>query len=395
MEEISVTRQAIYNAHHEVVGYELLYTDGHTLGGFPCSDAEQSAHLIAETFIGIGLENLVGSSMAFINLSHDFFSNEHPIPMASYQLVLEVPGTCLEDDKIYAELTQLARQGYTLSVYDYQHNELSRERLDCIDIVKLDMVNNDTQSLKEQSRYFRNHGKRLHIKGIDSDAHQLLCGQLGVDYFQGNLYSSPRKFASKSVACCRQVLRAIEHHAEQHPDDLATMVQVISQDVGLCYKVLRYINCASFAARSEIQSLQQALKLIGSETLKKWASLLLTASTHLPENATPNTRPLIRAEMCRKMASRYTEIKPDTAYLAGLFSSLHEEMSTPLEDLFDSVSINIDITLALLFNEGQLGHLLQQLIHCEAQDWDALDTSRINVKDCKEGYQLAQHVAQS
>ncbi|MEN8169528.1 MAG: HDOD domain-containing protein [Pseudomonadota bacterium] len=389
MEDIFVTRQAIHDSHHEVVGYELLYHDGSISNASPCNDAEQSAQLIANTFIGIGLENLVGSSKAFINLSHDFFSNEHPIPMGSYQMVLEVPGDCIEDEQVYQELRQLARQGYTLSLYDYEYNAATAERLDCIDIVKLDISKYDAKALKEQTRYYRNHGKRLHIKGLETDSQQLLCSQLGIDYFQGSLFSPIENIKGQTTACNHQLLHEIAKSATQQPDDITALACIISQDPTLCFKLLRYINCASFEERSEIHSMEQALTLIGSTTLKQWALLLLTAQLNEPQENKFTTAALIRANMCRELAQKELTISSDEAFVVGLFSTLEEALETPLEDLLDSISLSPATAFALIFGEGPLGHLLRQVKHFEKEEWKKLDTHHIARDDYTNSYQNA------
>jgi EAL and modified HD-GYP domain-containing signal transduction protein len=372
MEEIFVTRQAIYDSHCEVVGYELLYHDGSACHAYPCTDAEQSAQLIVNTFLGIGLENLVGSNKAFINLSHDFFSNAHPIPMASYQLVLEISGACLKDERVYQELKQLAKQGYTFSLYDYEYEEATAGRLDCIDIVKLDLSRYNAVELKEQTRYYRNHGKRLQVKGLSTEAQQLLCSQLGIDYFQGDLLKAADRVRGEIPGCNRDVLQAIAGSAQE----IAALATLVSQDVVLCYKLLRYINCASFSERSEIHSLQQALALIGGPILKQWAALLLTAQMHEAPCNTRNSRALIRAAMCRQLAKTDSRLPADEAFLVGLLSTLDEVLETPMADLLDSMALSPEIAFALLFQEGPLGHLLQQVEHIEKEEWSGLDTSR-------------------
>lgn len=389
MEASFITRQAIYNAHREVVGYELLYHDGSTCHATPCSDAEQSAQLIVNTFMGFGLENLVGSNKAFISLSHDFFSHEHPIPMASYQLVLEIPGSCIEDERIYQELRQLSKQGYTFSLYDYEYNEVTAERLDCIDIVKLDIARYDAQQLKEQSRYYRNHGKRLHIKGLETESQQLLCSQLGIDYFQGSLLSPAVTLRSLSSGCNRAVLQAICESGMQDTPGSVTLTGIVAQDAGFSYKLLRYVNCASFAERTEIHTLQQALEIIGSTTIRQWAALLLTAQLQENSNSEPNHRALIRANMCRALAEKKGNTSADEAFLVGLLSTLDEAMGTPLEDLFDSIALTPEIFFALLFGEGVLGHLLLQVKHFEKGEWAQLDTSQLGRDDYDYSYQLA------
>ncbi len=386
MEEVFITRQAIYNSHHEVIGYELLFHDGNTCQPPPCNDAEQSAQLIINTFMDFGLENLVGSSKAFVNLSHDFFVNAHPIPMASYQLVLEVSGACIEDNAVYQELTQLAKQGYTFSLYDYEYNEATADRLDCIDIVKLDFAKHDAKALKEQSRYYRNHGKRIHIKGLESDSQQLFCSQLGVDYFQGDALSPMDSVATKTSPCNREVLEAL---ASEEYADSAILTNIASQDAVLCYKLLRYINCASFSERSEIHSLQQALGLIGRHTLKQWAELTLAACSDKLIRTTQNTRPLIRANMCRELALSDGVEYADKAFLVGLLSDLETQMETALEDLLDSLALHPDIAFALLFGEGPLGHLLQQVKYVENEQWSKLDTRHITQEGYTASYQSA------
>jgi EAL and modified HD-GYP domain-containing signal transduction protein len=389
MEEIAVTRQTIYDSHREVVGYELLFHDADAGLAYPCNDAEQSAQLIVNTFMGIGLENLVGSSKAFISLSHDFFIHAHPIPMASYQLVLEVSGACLQDLRVYQELKQLARQGYTLSLYDYDYDEATAERLDCIDIVKLDIHRYTSNELKEQSRYYRNHGKRLQIKGLSSEAEQLLCSQLGVDYFQGDLLAPASLVKGAAHDCDRRALQAIIESARQHPQDCIELSRIISHDVVLCYKLLRYINCASFAERSEIHSLEQALTRIGIPLLSHWASLLLTAQRHRPLSHTVNARALIRANMCRDLAPMETQLSADKAFLVGLLSCLDEALAMPMEELLDALALSPDIAFALLFAEGGLGHLLQQVKHFEQEEWNQLDTSHVDRDRYTSSYQLA------
>lgn len=393
MEDIFVTKQAIYNSHHEVIGYELLFHDGNSSQANLCSDAEQSAQLITNTFMDIGLENLVGSNKAFINLSHDFFTNDHPIPMASYQLVLEVSGACIEDDHVYQELKQLSKQGYTFSLYDYEYDEATAERLDCIDIVKLDIANYDAKALKEQSRYYRNHGKRIHIKGLESDSQQLLCSQLSIDYFQGDILSTAENVSGHATPCNCEVLQAIANEAQKASPDIVSLSQLTSQDAVLCYKLLRYINCASFFERSEIQSLQQALELIGIDTLGQWARLILAARTHSATKTPPTKSSLVRANMCRELAHKEGEGYADKAFLTGLLSDLEAQMGAPLENLLDSLALHPDIAFALLFGEGPLGNLLQQVKHFENQEWNELDTRLIAQDEYSSSYQAALHSA--
>lgn len=389
MEEIHLNRQAIHNAHREVIGYELLFQGGPPPTQNPAYAADQSAQLIVNTLMEIGLENLVGSNKAFLNLSHDYFYHAHPIPMASYQVVLEVSGRCLEDAAVYQELHQLAKRGYTLSLYDYEYNEATAERLDCIDIVKLDIAKHDAQSLKEQSRYYRNHGKRLHVSGLQSDAQQVLCSQLGIEFYQGD-YIAPCDTLSLPISHCnRQVLQTLSGISPQEQRAHERVVEAISHDPTLCYKLLRYINCASFSGRTEIHNLHQVVDLMGIATLKEWAQLMLTAQSCEHIQPEQGERALIRATMCRDLALMSGSADADTAFLCGLLSTVHEVMAMPQEEVFDAITLSPAITFALLYGEGSLGHTLQQVTHLEQQEWQQLDTSQIPSDEYHSCYQNA------
>ncbi|MFD2272983.1 HDOD domain-containing protein [Undibacterium arcticum] len=55
---------------------------------------------------------------------------------------------------------------------------------------------------------------------------------------------------------------------------------MLKRDATLSYRLLRYINSAGFGLGREIQSLRQALAMLGYQPLYRWLSLLLaTAST--------------------------------------------------------------------------------------------------------------------
>ena len=89
-EDLFVARQPIYNEGLETVGYELLYRTGDTRTA-TIHDADQaSSRLIVTTFMEMGLESLVGSQRAYINLSRPFVTAQIPLPMSPEQVALEI-----------------------------------------------------------------------------------------------------------------------------------------------------------------------------------------------------------------------------------------------------------------------------------------------------------------
>ena len=59
--------------------------------------------------------------------------------------------------------------------------------------------------------------------------------------------------------------------------ELADLERLISADVGLSYRLLKYINSAYFGLRGRISSIKQAVALLGIEPLRRWATLTIFA----------------------------------------------------------------------------------------------------------------------
>ena len=77
---------------------------------------------------------------------------------------------------------------------------------------------------------------------------------------------------------------------------------MIRHDVGLSYKLLRYINSAVFAWRSEITSVRKALVLLGESEIRKWVSLVTMAA--IADGSPPELaiKSVTRARMCEMLA---------------------------------------------------------------------------------------------
>ncbi|WP_345309948.1 HDOD domain-containing protein [Candidatus Villigracilis saccharophilus] len=53
---------------------------------------------------------------------------------------------------------------------------------------------------------------------------------------------------------------------------------IISQDVGLSYKLLRLVNSGYYSLADQVKSIQQAIALIGLQQLRSWMLLLVMAT---------------------------------------------------------------------------------------------------------------------
>lgn len=389
MEQIFVARQPIYNRALEVVGYELLFRDAHAPAASFTDGAQASSRLIINTFMSLGLENIVGSNPAFINLTADFFLDEQPIPMSREQIVLEIPAASLNNAKVLQGLLQLAEAGYQISIDDFVYSPEIEPVLRAASYIKLDLTQFSKEQLSQQHALCEQHHVATLAKKVETLEDLEMCREIGFQCYQGYFFCKPDIIQGKIDVCNRGILLNIVEQLQDPDATMADMADVITQDVGLSYKLLRYINCATYAIRREIESIKDALVMIGTETVKKWAILILMSNYNTGKPMELSNVAMIRAYMCELLANKITGMEPQQAFTVGLFSTLDAVMDTPMEELLDSISLTSSIKFALLDYEGELGELLKQVLHYERGDWDRLNTGTLGHNDYSDSYLAA------
>ena len=72
MSEVFVARQPIFNRQLQVAGYELLFRGGDAATALVADPEGATASVVLNSFTEIGLERIVGSKPAWVNVSREF-----------------------------------------------------------------------------------------------------------------------------------------------------------------------------------------------------------------------------------------------------------------------------------------------------------------------------------
>src|SRR5690606_15450542 len=86
--------------------------------------------------------------------------------------------------------------------------------------------------------------------------------------------------------------------------DLARIEAVVKSDVALSFALLRYLNSAAMGLGHRIDSIRQALVMLGERPLRRWGFL---ASIHALGKGKPHQlllTALVRARFCEQLAER-------------------------------------------------------------------------------------------
>ena len=363
-------RHPIADARCSVIGYELRFGGAVDLGD-PSQDAKMTSALLVEAFGEIGLEQLSGRHPAWIAIARNFLVEIGPPPVRPDRAVLQIAAYAARDD-LLTVLQGLVRSGYTLALDAYveARDDLAPLLALCpIVRVPVDQVPEAAlPGLLEMPRLGR---ATLVATGVRDHETFERCRELGFTYFQGDWFAKPRSFQSRGVPTAG--LGSLRRLAELTSGEVSfeDIERIISADIGLSLKLLRYVNSAFFALPRTVGSVREALTLLGTRTVRRWATVMvISAIPDVPSELV--AQGLRRARMCEVLAGSALPEERETLFTIGLFSVADALLDSPMADVLDSLPFTEEIQAALLRREGPKGELLSAVIAYEQGEFPTI-----------------------
>jgi EAL and modified HD-GYP domain-containing signal transduction protein len=366
-----LARQPIFNRKMQVVAYELLCRNYDIDFTSPEGGDTASSQVLLHTFTDLSIQSVVGKHQAFINFTRTLLLA--PPPFHQDQLVIEV----LEGQKVDAQmlhsLKRLREKGYTIALDDFELTEETRGLIPYADIIKLDVLQLSTEQIIEHVEHLKSFGITLVAEKVETYEMLEFCKSLGFDLFQGYFLARPKIIKGRKITENKQAvlqLLSVMHNPDVHLDEVE---RLIAHDPMLSYKLLRLVNSAAFALPRTIDSLRQAIALLGLDIIKNWINLLAMANMG-DKPLELSIAALTRARMCAAIATAMNgRSRSDSFFTVGLLSTLDAFMDAPLEILLKNLSLNKNLNEALLEHSGDEGRVLEIVEHYEKADWEKID----------------------
>ena len=371
MDDIFVARQPIYDVNNQLIGYELLYRAGDTDVAEFSDGKLASSEVILNSFVNMGLDSLVGSAEAFINITEEFILNESLTPMFENQTVLEVLEHIKPTKEIVAGVKRLKEQGYKIALDDFKYSSEYKELILLADYIKLDVISLTTEEIIQQIKELESYDIKLVAEKVETPEMYAFCKELNFDYFQGFHFCKPQLVKKKHIPANKLVVLDIFKKLENPDFDFDDLEKAIAQDAVLTYKLLRYVNSAAFSQRKEIESIREAIALVGGDTIKKWVILILMTQLTEGKPQALLVTALVRARMCELVAEAEGK-NNQQMFMIGLLSLLDALMDMEMIDLLDELTLSAPIKYALLDYEGANGETLKNVISYEQGKWNEL-----------------------
>jgi len=219
---------------------------------------------------------------------------------------------------------------------------------------------------------------RMLARGVKTQNQFQSARDLGFVLFQGPFFKEPeyvqdRQLGSNEIARLN-LLRLLE--AED--PDVNVLAEAIRSDVSVSFRLLSYLNRAWFGFRQNIQSIDQAIMLLGWSKLKSWLRALLFVDLAGKEEVPQELAALSlqRGKFFELLAVKvdYWGFNPNTLFLLGLFSLMDSILGLPMEKVVELLPLEAKLKAALRHDpNNEYRPLFELLESLEDGDWAVLE----------------------
>ncbi|MEM7207406.1 MAG: HDOD domain-containing protein [Pseudomonadota bacterium] len=365
-----IGRQPIFDANLDLFAYELLFRDTASDSANVVCGEVATSQVIVNTLTEIGIDNLVGPHKVFLNLTEHFITRPDLILFEPDKTVLEILENVEASEEIIAGVQALRDKGYTIALDDFVYRPDLEPLIELADMIKIDISLLDDATLRETVARIKQAGKKLLAEKVETFDQFEQLKTMDFDFYQGYFFAKPNVISGKKIPGNQLSLMELATKIHQPDIDIDELHDLVSVDIALSVKALRFANSAQNGLRNEVVSLKQAITLLGLATLKNWVAILLMAD--IDEKPTELvTLALIRARMCQLLAQEAEIEKPENFFTVGLFSVLDALLDSDMESILESLPLQKELSEALISHTGAHGSALECAMSMEIADSDA------------------------
>jgi len=376
--DVFIARQPILDAGQRIFGYELLFRSG-AANVYDSSDpTEATSRLVASAISVHGLDTLTLGAQAFINVTRDILLAGTVLVLPSHRTVLEILETLTPDHDVIEACKALKRRGYRIALDDFVDDDRHRPFVALADMIKVDVLATTPDDQRALIKRIGRPGLAFVAEKVETPTAFADARAAGYKYFQGYFFSRPVLVGARDVPSAKMNYLRLLAELNQPAHTLWGLEEIIKRDVGLSYKLLRYVNSAFFGRARRIESLIDALLLVGEDKIKAWASVMALSAMASDRPAALQAMAVTRGNFCERLAAASpVSISAADAFLVGLFSLLDAMVGRPLPDILRELSLTSEVTETLLGEETPLRPVYELAVAHERADWDVMGTRTV------------------
>ena len=372
-----LARQPIFDRQLKVIAYELLYRGDDGDDAVFLDGDQATCEVLLNSYTSICDKGTMKRVPAFINLTRELIIQQSIPKALRKQVVLEILEDIEIDDELLAAVRKLREDGFRIALDDYIYHESHDPLLKLVNIVKVDIQQLNNEQIREHIKILTPFNVTLLAEKIENVEQLYECVDLGFKLFQGHFLSKPQIVKGKKITGNSIALMQLVQEI-QKPNITANDIEsLIIKDPVLTYKLLRIVNSAAYSLVRKVESLNQAIVMLGMEQVKKWATLIaLSSNQDKPEELSRSL--LARGRMCELLAEAMGYDNSSGYFMVGMMSEINALLDVEMSELLEQIPLHDDIKTAISNRSGRMGMVLEATMAYEHGEWERLGEFDIN-----------------
>jgi EAL and modified HD-GYP domain-containing signal transduction protein len=370
--DIFIARQPILDVDGQTFGYELLFRDGRNESVRIIDPNLATQTVIEHAYLDWGMNQLIGEGFGMINADATLIKRGLHVVLPPEGVILELrEDTPYDDETIEALELAHQRHGYHYALDNVSSLDqvLASRVLPLCSMVKIDFQRTDHRQMTSIIQHARQTCDTVLIVGdkIETVDDMARANAIGCDLVQGYYIARPTVLSRQARPVNRAAVRTILDITSDGRVDTARLLQTVSSDPTVAYRVLAAVNSSSFGLDRRVDSLADAVSMVGAGHLRHVATLVApTATTDADEQLMLDS--VRRAKLLSVLVSNAGAA--GEAYVVGLLSLAEDVYGVSMGDLLAELPLSADASSALLDRTGEYGRLLTLAEACERGDRD-------------------------
>ncbi|HKJ65100.1 MAG TPA: HDOD domain-containing protein, partial [Desulfopila sp.] len=264
------------------------------------------------------------------------------------------------------EIRNLKTAGYTIALDDFVLHKKLDPLIALADIIKIDVRLTPLDTILKTLRYLARFKVKLLAEKVETTEEFERANKLGFHYYQGYFFSRPEKIRVRELASTKVTLFSLLAEIGRKSTTLERLHKIISRDLAISYKLLRFLNSAYFYRLEKVKNVKHAIAYLGEKELRRFLLLVIVSELATDKPTELVRHSLVRAKFCELLAQR--SLMADYAlevFMIGMFSFMDAMLDVDMNVVMEKLPLTDDVKDALINRQGLFAPFLDAAVAYE------------------------------
>jgi len=372
---IFVAKQPIFDRKGHIWGFELLFRGSGQAGTAQFVDAEVATSQVLSDGFFLASPGIEKGKRVLINFPEEMLLSGAAHTLPSEMCIIEILESVEPRPEVIAACQDLKKAGFRLALDDFVGQPGYEELIGLADIVKVDILGQKPEEVIRIFNKLKPYGCELLAEKVENRKIFELTRKLGFDYFQGFFFRKPEIIPGKKICASEASRLKLMQEIGKEDFDFRDLAETISRDLSISYRLLRYVNSAYFGQARKVESLVQAIMILGQKQIVRWLRVIILSDM----DAMGNTQAVAMTSVQRARflellgeSDKRIHLSSESMFFLGIFSMLDVLLGIPMADVLKELPLSDEVKDALLGRDMQARFWLDLVENYEQAHWDRI-----------------------